>query len=108
MSIKAVITGGASGIGYATAKKPLADGGTVCLLDMNEKAPAAAQHRPRSHRGGTATGAGRHAAAQAGARRAGGGGGGGDRAAGRRGRSSGVRGNGKIWSSAHRGPGTRR
>lgn len=37
MSIKAVITGGASGIGYATAKKVLADGGSVCLLDMNEK-----------------------------------------------------------------------
>ncbi|WP_036555289.1 SDR family NAD(P)-dependent oxidoreductase [Nisaea denitrificans] len=43
MSIKAVITGGASGIGYATAKKILADGGTVCLLDMNEKALADAQ-----------------------------------------------------------------
>jgi len=43
MSIKAVITGGASGIGYATAKKILADGGAVCLLDMNEKTLADAQ-----------------------------------------------------------------
>ena len=43
MSIKAVITGGASGIGYATTKKILADGGTVCLLDMNEKTLAEAQ-----------------------------------------------------------------
>lgn len=37
MSIRAVITGGASGIGYATAKKIISDGGAVCLLDMNEK-----------------------------------------------------------------------
>ncbi|MEO9902531.1 SDR family NAD(P)-dependent oxidoreductase [Nisaea sp.] len=44
MTIRAVITGGASGIGYATAQKILSDGGSVCLLDMNEKMLAEAQN----------------------------------------------------------------
>ena len=35
--IKAVITGGASGLGFATAQQIIASGGQVCLLDINDK-----------------------------------------------------------------------
>ncbi len=34
---KAVITGGASGLGFATAERVIAAGGTVVLLDVNEE-----------------------------------------------------------------------
>jgi NAD(P)-dependent dehydrogenase (short-subunit alcohol dehydrogenase family) len=34
---KAVVTGGASGLGFATAEKVIAAGGMVALLDVNEK-----------------------------------------------------------------------
>lgn len=34
---KVVVTGGASGLGYATAKRVIAEGGTACLLDINEE-----------------------------------------------------------------------
>lgn len=34
---KAVITGGASGLGFATAQRVIDAGGTVCLLDLNEE-----------------------------------------------------------------------
>ncbi|WP_420403339.1 SDR family NAD(P)-dependent oxidoreductase [Nisaea sp.] len=36
MTDKVAITGGASGIGFAIAEKLHADGGRVCLLDLNE------------------------------------------------------------------------
>jgi len=36
--IKAVITGGASGLGLATAKAFLEQGGQVCILDINDQA----------------------------------------------------------------------
>lgn len=36
-SAKAVITGGASGLGYATAERVVAAGGQVVLLDINEE-----------------------------------------------------------------------
>jgi 3-oxoacyl-[acyl-carrier protein] reductase len=39
----AVITGGASGLGLETAKRIVAEGGKVCLWDMNADALAAAQ-----------------------------------------------------------------
>lgn len=34
---KAVITGGASGLGFAVAQRIIADGGLVCLLDINDE-----------------------------------------------------------------------
>lgn len=34
---KAVVTGGASGLGYATAARVISEGGQVCLLDINEE-----------------------------------------------------------------------
>ena len=34
---KAVITGGASGLGLATAERVIASGGQVVLLDVNEE-----------------------------------------------------------------------
>ncbi|MDX1508199.1 MAG: SDR family NAD(P)-dependent oxidoreductase, partial [Woeseiaceae bacterium] len=34
---KAVITGGASGLGYATAERVIAAGGHVVLLDVNDE-----------------------------------------------------------------------
>ena len=40
-SAKAVITGGASGLGFATAKRVVAAGGKVVLLDVNEEQGAA-------------------------------------------------------------------
>lgn len=40
--IKAVVTGGASGLGYAVAKHFVANGGQVTLLDVNEEKGAAA------------------------------------------------------------------
>ena len=36
-SAKAVITGGASGLGFATAERVVAAGGTACLLDLNDE-----------------------------------------------------------------------
>ena len=39
----AVITGGASGLGAATAKRIIAEGGKVCLWDLNADALAASQ-----------------------------------------------------------------
>jgi len=41
-SAKAVITGGASGLGHATAARVIAAGGTVALLDINDELGAAA------------------------------------------------------------------
>ncbi len=35
-SAKAVISGGASGLGYATAERVIAAGGQAVLLDINE------------------------------------------------------------------------
>ena len=44
-SAKAVITGGASGLGYATAERVVAAGGQVTLCDVNEdQGQASAQH----------------------------------------------------------------
>lgn len=40
-SAKAVVTGGASGLGYATAQRIVAAGGQVVLLDLNEEQGAA-------------------------------------------------------------------
>ncbi len=40
--IRAVVTGGASGLGLATARRVIADGGQVLLLDVNAEAGAAA------------------------------------------------------------------
>ena len=40
-SAKAVITGGASGLGFATAERVIAAGGQVVLLDINEEQGAA-------------------------------------------------------------------
>ena len=34
---KAVITGGASGLGFAVARRIITDGGHVCLMDINEE-----------------------------------------------------------------------
>lgn len=39
---KAVVTGGASGLGYATAEKVIAEGGMVTILDLNEEQGAVA------------------------------------------------------------------
>ena len=36
--VKALVTGGASGLGLAVARRILADGGKVALLDVNDKA----------------------------------------------------------------------
>jgi NAD(P)-dependent dehydrogenase (short-subunit alcohol dehydrogenase family) len=36
--VKALVTGGASGLGLAVARRIIADGGKVALLDMNDKA----------------------------------------------------------------------
>jgi len=36
-SAKAVITGGASGLGFATAERIIAEGGQVVLMDVNEE-----------------------------------------------------------------------
>ncbi|MEN1727249.1 MAG: SDR family NAD(P)-dependent oxidoreductase [Pseudomonadota bacterium] len=41
-AIKAVITGGVSGLGFAVAEKFVAEGGRVALLDVNEDKAAAA------------------------------------------------------------------
>jgi NAD(P)-dependent dehydrogenase (short-subunit alcohol dehydrogenase family) len=42
--VKAVVTGGASGLGFAVAQHFVATGGNVVLLDVNdEKGQAAAQ-----------------------------------------------------------------
>ena len=41
----AVITGGASGVGFTTAQRMIAEGGTVSLWDVNTAALAAAQDR---------------------------------------------------------------
>lgn len=41
-NIKAIITGGVSGLGLACARKIIADGGQVCLFDINEQAAQAA------------------------------------------------------------------
>ena len=38
---KAVITGGASGLGFATAERVIAAGGKVVLLDVNDEQGAA-------------------------------------------------------------------
>ena len=38
---KAVITGGASGLGFATAERVVAAGGKVVLLDVNDEQGAA-------------------------------------------------------------------
>ncbi len=35
--IKAIITGGASGLGYAVAQRIINDGGRVCLFDINDE-----------------------------------------------------------------------
>lgn len=35
--VKAIITGGASGLGYACAKSLIENGATVCLVDVNEE-----------------------------------------------------------------------
>lgn len=41
--VKALVTGGASGLGLSVARRIVAGGGKVCLLDVNDKAgPAAA------------------------------------------------------------------
>ena len=42
---KAVITGGASGLGFATAEKVIAAGGMVAILDLNEDQGTAAVER---------------------------------------------------------------
>ena len=42
---KAVISGGASGLGLATAERVIADGGHVALLDVNEEQGAASAER---------------------------------------------------------------
>lgn len=55
MTIKAVITGGASGLGLATAAKVLAEGGSVCLLDRNRTELAAAEEKLGSARVTSAT-----------------------------------------------------
>ena len=39
---RAVVTGGASGLGYATAEKVVAAGGMVAIFDLNEEQGAAA------------------------------------------------------------------
>ena len=39
---KAVITGGASGLGFATAEKVIAEGGMVAIFDVNDEQGAAA------------------------------------------------------------------
>ncbi len=41
-SIRAVVTGGASGLGFAVAKRLVADGGKVALFDINEEKAAIA------------------------------------------------------------------
>ena len=43
---KAVITGGASGLGLATAERIVAAGGQVVLLDVNDEQGAASAHAP--------------------------------------------------------------
>lgn len=55
MTGKTVITGGASGIGLATAAKLLAEGGMVCLLDQSEDTLATAREKLGSERVMTAT-----------------------------------------------------
>ena len=40
--LKAVITGGASGLGLAVARRIIADGGQVTLLDVQDEAGAKA------------------------------------------------------------------
>jgi NAD(P)-dependent dehydrogenase (short-subunit alcohol dehydrogenase family) len=42
-SIKALVTGGASGLGFAVAEKVIAAGGKVAMLDVNDQTGAAAQ-----------------------------------------------------------------
>ncbi len=42
--VKALITGGASGLGLSVARHILAGGGKVCLLDINDKAGPAIAH----------------------------------------------------------------
>ena len=44
-SAKAVITGGASGLGFATAERVIAAGGQVVLLDINEEQGAASVNK---------------------------------------------------------------
>ena len=50
-SVKAVITGGASGLGYATAERIIEAGGQVALLDVNDEqgAASAASLGKRAH-----------------------------------------------------------
>ena len=51
----AIITGGASGLGLEAAKRITAEGGKVCLWDLNPEALADGQDRERRgpyHRGG--------------------------------------------------------
>lgn len=55
MTGKTVITGGASGIGLATAARLLEEGGAVCLLDQSAEALEAAKARFASDRVTTAT-----------------------------------------------------
>ena len=43
--IKAVVSGGASGLGLATATRIIADGGHVCLLDINKEQGKKAQQQ---------------------------------------------------------------
>jgi len=40
--VKALVTGGASGLGLSVARRIVANGGRVCLLDINDQAGAAA------------------------------------------------------------------
>jgi NAD(P)-dependent dehydrogenase (short-subunit alcohol dehydrogenase family) len=47
--IKAVVTGGASGLGFAVAKHFVANGGTVTLLDVNEEKGTAAAAELGAH-----------------------------------------------------------
>ena len=43
----AIITGGASGLGLEAAKRIVAEGGKVCLWDLNPDALAGGEDQPR-------------------------------------------------------------
>jgi NAD(P)-dependent dehydrogenase (short-subunit alcohol dehydrogenase family) len=43
--VKALVTGGASGLGLSVAEHIVAEGGKVCLLDINDKAGPAVAHK---------------------------------------------------------------